>query len=584
MSKFASLKAILAVKDTMSPVLKQVEKNWSGMTKLMNNFKATGANKQFKIMRKTLRNVGYEFKDVARTIGLPFTTLAGSLGLSMNSILDSFSSTGDQYDKMSLRLQVNAETLQEWNFAAGHAGASIEHLEKGVGEINKVMGTIAAGGGKEAKQLFSALGISITDATGKLKNAEQLFPEIADAIKVNEDPVMRQKIAFTLMGRAGRELIPTLQDGAAGLRAQAAEARRLGLVMDKDAIAKAAAMTDHLDDMKAVIKSVALAIGTIIAPTVIRLSDNFSDLIVKNRELFSKRFSNLASQFAEVLQSIPWSAIVSVVITFVEWGLKLFNLLGGVKTVLIGVAAVMGYKMIVSVMNLSSALLSLGKAVWLATGPVGLIVGAVAAFAAGLVWAWKNVDGFREHVIDMFKGVGQVVYGLFEVAGGVFLLFRGDTATLIAGLKNIWKGFQGWFGGLWDSTLDLLRPFKSLFPESLRNMASSAVDAFVGTFKTVVDKIKGIFDSIMSSIPEPVREFLFGDFDKEVRMNVAAPSLASNPVVTAGGPARDMRGAMEVHVSTDPGVHATLEDVRASDNLTIQGDVGAVRGVAFESH
>ena len=133
---------------------------------------------------------------------------------------------------MSQRIGITAEQLQEFSYAATHAGAAPEDLE---GCAQKDLGThmaeIANGldTSSSAFTLFQKLGIEMKDAAGNMRPVEQVFLDLADAIQRNEDPALRAKMAMATMGGSGRKLIPMLAGGSDGLK-QMARRRDLGLV------------------------------------------------------------------------------------------------------------------------------------------------------------------------------------------------------------------------------------------------------------------------------------------------------------------------------------------------------------------
>lgn len=291
------LTAILAVRDTMTPVMKQVSARWGNFRKVIDGTQFKNLQKQVVLFNRSMQNVAATAGDVAGRIGGPFLALAGSVGFSLQQSVTNFASTGDALDKMSQRIGITAEQLQEFSYAATHAGAAPEDLEDALKDLGEHMAEIANGidTSSDAFTLFQKLGIEMKDAAGNMRPVEQVFLDLADAIQRNEDPALRAKMAMATMGDSGRKLIPMLTSGSDGLKQMAAQARGLGLVMSNDAVASAATMTDHMDDMRAVIGSVGNAIGAKLAPTVIRMSDRFRDLAAANREAFRRSLPPLLS-------------------------------------------------------------------------------------------------------------------------------------------------------------------------------------------------------------------------------------------------------------------------------------------------
>ena len=245
------LTAILAVRDTMSPVLAVASQKWEGFKTAVNSTEFDDLNRKLKLAQRSVKDFASEAQGVAQSVGAPFAAVAGAVGFSLQSAVTGFAQAGDGLDKMSSRLGISAVKLQEWSFAATHAGAAPEDLEDALKDLSEKIAEVAGGDTGDAAQLFSALGISVKDASGKIRPASDIFEELADAIQRNEDPALRTKMAMVLMGDSGRKLIPMLSGGAQGLDDMAKQARDFGLVMNEDAVAAAAQMTDHMDDMKA---------------------------------------------------------------------------------------------------------------------------------------------------------------------------------------------------------------------------------------------------------------------------------------------------------------------------------------------
>lgn len=401
------LTAILAVRDTMTPVMKQVSARWGNFRKVIDGTQFKNLQKQVVLFNRSMQNVAATAGDVAGRIGGPFLALAGSVGFSLQQAVTSFASTGDALDKMSQRIGITAEQLQEFSYAATHAGAAPEDLEDALKDLGTHMAEIANGldTSSSAFTLFQKLGIEMKDAAGNMRPVEQVFLDLADAIQRNEDPALRAKMAMATMGASGRKLIPMLAGGSDGLKQMAAQARDLGLVMSNDAVASAATMTDHMDDMRAVIGSVGNAIGAKLAPTVIRMSDRFRDLAAANREAFSQKFASVAERLAQTIEKIDFEGIASAVLTFADYAIRAFNAIGGFNTVLYAMGAIMAGKTLMSVIALGSSIISMVQtfgalvtaartvavAMAGAFGPVGLVLTAVAAIAGVVIANWDSI-------------------------------------------------------------------------------------------------------------------------------------------------------------------------------------------------
>jgi len=137
----------------------------------------------------------------------------------------------DEVAKTSQKLGIQAEELQKLRYAADLSGVSSGNLTQAISRL----AVDAQNGGKA----LASIGVSARGTNGEMKSAQTLFTEVAEAISKMDDGTQKTAAAVQLFGRAGADLIPMLNNGAAGLKAMTDEASELGFVMD-DSLTKAA--------------------------------------------------------------------------------------------------------------------------------------------------------------------------------------------------------------------------------------------------------------------------------------------------------------------------------------------------------
>lgn len=568
------LTAILAVRDMMTPVMKQVSARWGNFRKVIDSTQFKNLQKQVALFNRSMQNVAATAGDVAGRIGGPFLALAGSVGFSLQQSVTSFASTGDALDKMSQRIGITAEQLQEFSYAATHAGAAPEDLEDALKDLGEHMAEIANGidTSSDAFTLFQKLGIEMKDAAGNMRPVEQVFLDLADAIQRNEDPALRAKMAMATMGDSGRKLIPMLAGGSDGLKQMAAQARDLGLVMSNDAVASAATMTDHMDDMRAVIGSVGNTIGAKLAPTVIRMSDRFRDLAAANREAFSQKFASVAERLAETIEKIDFEGIASAVLTVADYAIRAFNAVGGFNTVLYAMGAIMAGKTLMSVIALGSSIITMVQtfgtlvtaartvavAMAGAFGPVGLVLTAVAAIAGVVIANWDSIwpalKTGASAAADFVGNVWNTVIPKFQAVFSSLLsiaksFFRGDISGLLSGFDDL---FQAAFNLLPDKWAKACLNWYTGIKDSLKNVGKMITDYFTNF------DFKSLLPSWASS--------LFGGSSGSGGggQQMQTPQMASE--------AR-MSGSMTIGVTAYGGASAAIQDVQSS-GMDIVGSVG----------
>jgi hypothetical protein len=167
-----------------------------------------------------------------------------SVGAALNgarAALDKFSSIADNAAASGL----DAERWQELAYAAEQGGVEFEAFSGALATFNKNAGLAAVGKGKmiaALKALNPELLASIQNATTQ----EQRVRLAADAIDKAGSASEKAALATAMFGDAGAKLANAFAGGTAAIDATAAAARKLGIIVDRDLIAKSEALGDEL--------------------------------------------------------------------------------------------------------------------------------------------------------------------------------------------------------------------------------------------------------------------------------------------------------------------------------------------------
>lgn len=201
-------------------------------------------------------------------LGAALVSVAGAWTIA-SRVLESM----DSLSKMSQKLGVAVESLQAYRHAASLADVSNEELQTGLSRLVKTASD-AASGLQGANQGFASLGISVTDATGKLKGTDTLFEEVADRLSKMEDGSEKTAIAMDLFGRSGANLIPLLNEGRDGLREMREEVEKLGISISEDAAKNAEAFNDNMTRLQRLAGGFATQVMSELLPAMAGYSDS----------------------------------------------------------------------------------------------------------------------------------------------------------------------------------------------------------------------------------------------------------------------------------------------------------------------
>lgn len=203
------------------------------------------------------------------SIGRAFTGLAGVLIAPLVAATTHFIKAGDALEKMSIRTGISVESLSELQYAASQSGADMEVLEKGVRSMQRSINDLERGLSTQT-EAFADLGLSLKDLKGLSPEAQ--FKVLADRISQVRDPSKRAALALQILGRAGTQLLPLMEGGAAGIEELQQQARAMGLTVSGETAKAAVVLGDRLDDLWASVKAGAIAVGGALAPALTELA------------------------------------------------------------------------------------------------------------------------------------------------------------------------------------------------------------------------------------------------------------------------------------------------------------------------
>jgi hypothetical protein len=155
---------------------------------------------------------------------------------------------GDDLNKAAVKAGVGAKAISELAYAAKMSDIDLNALSTSLRKMQVALSE-AATGAKGPNEALAALGLRIEDIKG-LK-ADQQFEIIADRISRLRDPADRARAAVDLFGKAGADLLPLFEQGAAGIRKAREEAQKMGQSFSEKQVKALAEADDAVKRLKA---------------------------------------------------------------------------------------------------------------------------------------------------------------------------------------------------------------------------------------------------------------------------------------------------------------------------------------------
>lgn len=182
-----------------------------------------------------------------------------------------------ELDNMAKAVGVSAQQLGALQLEAKKAGLETDRITDAMSGLNEKL-LDAAAGGKDAKAFFDALGVSVVDAAGQVKNADIALQDIATAFAGMADGATKSAIASELMGDAGAELIPILNQGGEALRANTQAAIEMGAVLSDQTIGQVRQLKSEMAQTGAVVDAAKNSIMAGLLPTLTNLGQKIREM------------------------------------------------------------------------------------------------------------------------------------------------------------------------------------------------------------------------------------------------------------------------------------------------------------------
>ena len=162
--------------------------------------------------------------------------LGAGLTKSVNSVAD----YGDKVDKMSQKIGISSDAYQKWDYVMQRAGTNVDYLKNGMKTLSKQA--------EANSDAFQKLGISQEEVASL--SQEELFERTIKGLADMEAGTERTALATELLGRAGADLGPLLNEGSEAIEEQMEIAEKYGMVMPEETVKASAAFKDSVTTMQ----------------------------------------------------------------------------------------------------------------------------------------------------------------------------------------------------------------------------------------------------------------------------------------------------------------------------------------------
>lgn len=400
---------------------------------------------QFKTYGENLTKAGNAMK--------PVSAAGAAVVAGLGAISYKAGVAADDLNTLSKVTGMSTADLQKYSYAADLVDVSVEAIAKSNKKLTK-SAYDAANGSKSQAEAFDAIGVSVTDSNGQLRDSDEIFQDVISALGKMTNETERDALAQKLMGKSAAELNPLIEDGGETYKMVSDTLKKYNLdYIDQETLDQANAFNDSLDTMK-LIGSVAISqIGS-------KLAGYLAPALEKVVGWFGKFAEWLGNLNPKVL------AIVGVIAAVVAGIAPLLLILGKVAFAISSITGLMG---------------TLGLSFGALAAPVGIAIAVIGALIAIGVLLYKNWDTIKAYA-----------------------------SSLKTYLINTWNNIKARVSATVNGLKSYLSNAWNTIKTTAQTVWNGIKDKIVTPIQNARDKVKAIIDKVKDFFPIKVGKLLKG--------------------------------------------------------------------------
>lgn len=448
--------------DALTREIVKTEAELKKATKEADNFSVT-----LEKAKTSLNKVGSAAETVAqKTKGL--STAAGGALAAIGGLALKSAASADELNTLSKQTGITTDDLQKMQYAADLVDVSVENITGAMTKMKKGMAE-----GDFGKAAFETLGVSVRDASGELRNSNEVFYEVLQALSQIPNETERDTIAMEIFGKSADQLAGIIDDGGAALKAYGDEAENLGLILDTETLTSLNDVNDTIDKLKAqagaeLAKAGAEALEAL-TPVLETVIDKLSQLFEWIGNLDQSQMETIITILAVVAAISPIAGIIASICGAITSFLTIWPQVQAVGAAIKAFALANPMALVVAAVILLGTIIA---ANWDKIKPI-------------LEAAWQKVKTVFDAIAEKIQSAMDKVKAAFEVVKGIVL-------------------------GIWDGIV---------------NGIKSKINVIIGFMNKLISKINGV--------AQKANGFL-GTIGVNIPTIAQIPYLAEGGVVSAG--------------------------------------------------
>lgn len=214
-------------------------------------------------------------------IAAAFTAAVAAAKEVGQALVDATNETAQYADEvliMSTITGMSTEKLQELQYASELVDTSVDTITGSMTKNLRAMDSAREGTGAAA-EAYAKLGVSVTNADGSLRDQEQVYWEVIDALGNISNETERDALAMDILGKSAKELNPLIEAGSDTMAQLAQEAHDTGYVMSDETLEAFGAFDDQMQRFNNATDNAKHSLGGVLLPLLGDLAGDGTDLL-----------------------------------------------------------------------------------------------------------------------------------------------------------------------------------------------------------------------------------------------------------------------------------------------------------------
>ena len=422
----------------------------------------------------------------------PFSAAAGGLVGGLAALGYKAVTASDDLNTLAKQTGISTDDLQKFQFASDRIDVSLDTMTGALTKMKRNMGSTS----ESVTAAWSTLGVSVTDATGSMRPAVDVFYDTVAALSQIPNETERDQLAMDLFGRSADQLAGIIDDGGLALQQFGQQAEDMGLILSGDTLNSLNETNDRIDEMKAVfgasLGELGATVAEVLAPAVEKVSGLIKDI--------AEGLRSLSPEQVQLILTI--AGVVAALAPVLAVGSKVF---AGISKVLTLITTVSGF--------ISGTLIPAVAAI---SAPVLAVIAVVTAIGVALVALYKKNEDFRNKVNEIWEQIKVTISMVIEMIQAIISKFvevaqaiwakYGDTITAAAkaAWDFIYKTISTVIGAIQTVIKAITQVIQGDWSGAWTTIKTFAASTVGNILSTVSQKVADIRDTIKEKIGEAV--------------------------------------------------------------------------------